>query len=139
MTPGQMCIVGGWIWISLGITTGSILSAWSFSGPFSPPKGHTNYADLPRRLNRLAHVACFMLPLIAIVYGQYIDSVQLSSMVKILAAVCMLVCMVGVPLFLFLASFWLPFKYAAIIPVTAGTVALYIMSWAHLQILFGSW
>jgi hypothetical protein len=137
MSYGQICIVLGWIWISLGITTGSILSLWSFAGPFTPPKGHTEYADLPRRLNRLAHIACFMLPLITIVFGQYIDQVLLSDSQKALAAYGMITCMIGVPLFLFLASFWLPFKYVASIPVTAGTVALYLMSWAHLKILLG--
>jgi hypothetical protein len=121
----------------MGITTGSILGLWSFAGPFPTPRGHHNYTDLPRRLNRLAHIACFMLPLIAIVYGQYIDQMPLSPLQIQIGAYGMLVCMVGVPLFLFLASFWLPFKYAEIIPVGAGSVALYLISWANLKILLG--
>ena len=134
---GQLNIVTGWIFISLGITTGSILGMWSFAGPFRPPKGHTNYTDLPRRLNRLAHIACFMLPLISIVYGQYLDHVPLADSLKHVASYCMLTCMVGVPLFLFLASFWLPFKYFEVVPVSAGTLAFYLMSWANLKIFLG--
>ena len=137
MTPGQVCITGGWIWISLGITTGSILGLWSFAGPFPTPPGHHKYDDLPRRLNRLAHIACFMLPLITIVYGQYIDNVALSDAFKMYGAVGMLTCMVGVPTFLFLASLWLPFKYFEVIPVGAGTFSLYLMSWAYLKVLLG--
>lgn len=121
----------------MGITTGSILGLWSFAGPFPTPRGHHNYTDLPRRLNRLAHIACFMLPLIAIVYGQYIDQMPLSPFQIQIGAYGMLVCMVGVPLFLFLASFWLPFKYVEIIPVGAGSIALYLISWANLKILLG--
>ena len=136
MSYGQLCIVLGWIWMSMGITTGSILSLWSFAGPFKAPRGHKNYDDLPRRLNRLAHVACFMLPLITIVYGQYIDNVPLSDTLKAVGAYGMIICMIGVPFFLFLASMWLPFKYAAQIPVTAGTVAFYLMSWAYIKIFF---
>lgn len=135
MSYGQLLTIGGWIFISMGITTGSILSLWSFAGPFPAPKGHKDYTDLPRRLNRLAHIACFMLPLITIVYGQYIDHIPLSDVQKAIAAYSMLTCMVGVPLFLFLASLWLPFKYVASIPVTAGTIALYLISWAHIKIL----
>jgi hypothetical protein len=137
MTPGQLCINAGWVWISLGITTGSILGLWSFGGPFPTPRGHHQYADLPRRLNRLAHIACFMLPLITIVYGQYVDQALLSETLKFWGAAGMITCMVGVPLFLFLASMWLPFKYFEIIPVGAGTFALYLMSWAHLKIFLG--
>lgn len=132
---GQLDVTCGWIFISMGITTGSILGLWSFAGPFRPPRGHAEYADLPRRLNRLAHIACFMLPLITIVYGEHLDLALLTDFQKLLGSYCMLVCMVGVPLFLFLASFRLPFKYLEVIPVGAGTVALYLMSWAHLKLL----
>jgi hypothetical protein len=135
---GQLNITWGWIFISMGITTGSILGLWSFAGPFTPPKGHTQYTDLPRRLNRLAHIACFMLPLISIVYGQFIDQALLTDFQKMLGSYGMLICMFGVPLFLFLASKYLPFKYFEIIPVGAGSVALYLMSWAHLKTLFMS-
>ena len=134
---GQLNVFAGWIFISLGITTGSILGLWSFNGPFPTPKGHKDYADLPRRLNRLAHIACFMLPIINILYGQYIDQVPLTDDMKLLGSWGMVVCMVGVPLFLFLASFKPVFKYFEVVPVTAGTIALYLMSWAHLKILLG--
>ena len=123
---GQLNIVTGWIFISLGITTGSILGLWSFAGPFKAPKGHENYTDLPRRLNRLAHIACFMLPLISIVFGQHLDHLPLTDLLKHVASVGMLTCI--------LASFWLPFKYFEIIPVSAGMLALYLMSWANLKI-----
>lgn len=134
---GQLNIVSGWIFISMGITTGMILSAWSFAGPFPSPKGHKEYGDLPRRLNRLAHIACFMLPLISIVFGQYLDQTFYSDSIKQLMSWCMVICMVGVPLFLFLASMWLPFKYAAQIPVTTGAIALYLMSWHYINVWWG--
>ena len=60
---GQLNISLGWITIVLGILTGSILGMWSFNGPFKTPTGHHNYVDLPRRMNRLAHIALFALPL----------------------------------------------------------------------------
>lgn len=120
----------------LGIITGSILGMWSFDGPFKAPRGHENYNDLPRRLNRLAHIACFMLPIISILYGNYIDRSGLSDTLKELGSICMLICMIGVPLLLFLASLKQFFKYLEIIPVTCGLIALSLMSWAHLRFLF---
>jgi hypothetical protein len=132
---GQLNIFAGWIFISLGITTGSILGLWSFNGPFPTPRGHHDYADLPRRLNRLAHIACFMLPIINILYGQYIDLMPLDATTKQLGSWGMVICMVGVPTFLFLASFKPIFKYVEVVPVTAGTIALYIISWGHLKLL----
>lgn len=136
-TYGQFNIHAGWIFISLGITTGAILGMWSFDGPLPCPAGHKHYADLPRRMNRLAHIACFMLPIINILYGQYIDETTLSDSLKHLGSVCMVICMIGVPLFLFLASFKNIFKYVEVIPVGCGMIALYLMSWSHLKLLLG--
>lgn len=128
---GELNIHLGWITIVLGIFTGSILGMWSFGGPLKTPTGHTDYADLPRRLNRLAHVALFMLPLISIVYGAHIDLIPVSDTLKMLGSYGWLVCMFGVPFFLFLASFYNPFKYVEVIPVTCGTISLLIMAYGH--------
>jgi hypothetical protein len=132
---GQLNIHLGWISIVLGILTGSILGMWSFAGPFKAPKGHQNYTDLPRRLNRLAHIAFFMLPLISIVLGEHIDAIPLSDTLKIVASYCWLVCMWGVPVFLTLASFYLPFKYLEVIPVSCGTISLFIMAYGNYLLL----
>lgn len=132
---GQLNIHLGWITIVGGIVTGAILGMWSFAGPFKAPKGHLNYVDLPRRLNRLAHIALFMLPLISIVFGQHIDLIPVTDNFKLIASYCWLVCMWGVPLFLFLASFYLPFKYAEVIPVSCGMISLFIMAYGHFILL----
>lgn len=132
---GQLNIHLGWITITLGIISGSIIGMWSFAGPFKTPKGHTNYTDLNRRLVRLAHIAFFMLPLISVVYGQHIDQIPLSDQWKMIGSYCWIVCMYGVPIFLTLASFYLPFKYLEVIPVSAGTVSLFIMAYGHYLLL----
>lgn len=128
---GQICISWGWIWIITGITSGSILSAWAFAGPFKAPKGHEKYDDLSRRLVRLAHISMFMLPLITIVYGEHIDSVPLTDGLKNLGAYSMIVLMLGIPTFLVLASFKLVFKYLNVIPITAGFIGLGIMAYGQ--------
>jgi hypothetical protein len=115
---GAINIAMGWMTIVMGILTGSILGLWSFGGPFKTPPGHHNYTDLPRRLNRLSHIALFALPMISILYGMHIDSIPLSAELKQIGSYCWLVCMWGVPSFLTLASFYLPFKYFEVIPTS---------------------
>ena len=123
--------------MAFGIYSGSIIGMWAFNGPFPTPPGHKDYADLSRRLVRLAHIALFMLPLICIVYGHHIDAIPVSEQLKWLGSWGMIICMFGVPTFLIMASFYLPFKYLEVVPVTAGVIALSIMAWGHLQILLG--
>lgn len=134
---GQLNIHWGWIWMVLGITSGMILGMWSFSGPLPTPPGHKDYSDLNRRLVRLAHIAMFMLPLINIVFGQYVDAIPVSESLRQYASYGMVICMMGVPTFLILASFYLPFKYVASIPVFCGFFALAVMSYGHCLLLFG--
>jgi hypothetical protein len=132
---GSVNIIAGWITIVLGILTGSILGMWSFAGPFPTPAGHHNYADLPRRLNRLAHIALFALPMISILYGHQIDTIPVSDELKRIGAYGWLICMWGVPLFLFLASFKNALKYFEVIPVTAGIIALFIMAYGNFLLI----
>jgi len=135
MSFGELNIAWGWICMPLGIISGSILSMWSFDGPLKMPKGYEHYDNLPRRLIRLAHVALFMLPLINIVYGQHLDSVPLSDATKVMGSYCMIVLMIGTPLFLILASFKLWFKYLNIIPIISGFLGMGIMAWGQWSIL----
>ncbi|HEY8269991.1 MAG TPA: hypothetical protein VIG33_03830 [Pseudobdellovibrionaceae bacterium] len=135
---GNLNIHLGWMTMVMGILTGSILGMWSFAGPFKTPKGHHNYGDLPRRMNRLAHIALFALPLISIVLGQYIDAVSMPDNIKLAASYCWIICMWGVPLFLFMASLYNPLKYLEIIPVSCGTFSLFVMAYDHFLKFTGS-
>ncbi len=128
---GQINIFFGWMWMILGITSGSIIGMWSFGGPMKTPNGYHNYSDLSRRLVRLAHIAMFALPMISILYGQYIDTVPLNAELKTLGSYSMIVCMIGIPTFLIGASFVHIIKYLEVIPVSAGFIALSIMGYGN--------
>lgn len=137
MNIGHLNIELGWIFMLLGITSGSILGLWSFGGPLKPPKSYESYDSLPRRLTRLAHVACFMLPLINIVYGGHLDRLPISDAAKYLGSYTMIALMFGIPLFLLMASFKNVYKYLNIIPVSCGFVGLGIMAYGQLILLTG--
>lgn len=128
---GQLNIVFGWIWMVLGITSGSIIGMWAFNGPLPTPPTHEDYASLERRLVRLAHIAFFALPLICVVYGMHIDNIPLSEGLKKMGSISMIICMIGVPTLLIAASLKHVFKYLEVIPVSAGFLALCIMAYGQ--------
>nr|WP_245209994.1 CorA family divalent cation transporter [Serratia sp. PL17] len=107
---------------------GGLMGMYAFKGPFRAPKGHENYTDLNRRMLRLAHIAFIMLPLISMLYGMNIDTLQVPYVYKYYAAICMVILSVGIPVLLIAACFYLPFKYIQVIPFSCGMFALVVMA-----------
>lgn len=116
---------------------GSIMGMYAFDGPFKPPRGHESYASLPRRLIRLAHIAFVALPIISIMYGMHIDTVDLPEHMKLIGSRSMIFAMIGIPTLLIGAAFYQPFKYLEVIPVSAIFVALAIIAWGAVSKVFG--
>lgn len=126
---GRRNVVWGWVTIVCGAISGSVIMAWSFSGPFSPPPGWDDYVSLSRRLMRLAHVAFFMLPLINIVLGKELDQIALSDRWKNITSWCAIVGMIGIPVGLMLAAIIHPdLKYIASLPVSLLLLSLTLMA-----------
>lgn len=131
MSIGETNIAFGWLVMIVGILTGSLLGMYAFAGPFKPPRGHEEYASLPRRMVRLAHIAFVALPMINILYGQHIDATDLSESIKQLGSYSMIVGMIGVPTLLIAASFYNPIKYLEVIPVGGILLGLAIIAYGH--------
>jgi hypothetical protein len=131
---GHRNIVWGWSVIALGAISGTILSAWSFAGPFPAPSGFHEYGDLARRMTRLAHIALFMLPIINILIGRDLDEIEVSDFWKQVCSWGAIVSIVSIPGGLILAStIHLWFKFASGPGVTGLTVALLIMGYGTLR------
>jgi hypothetical protein len=125
---GRRNIVWGWATIGMGAVTGLILMSWSFAGPFPAPSGFEDYADLSRRMMRLAHIALFMLPIINILIGKDLDSAVLSDKWKRICSISALIAMIGIPLGLTLAAVIdVRLKYVAMLPSYALLVSLALM------------
>lgn len=131
----EMLIAFGWGGIVVGIMMGGLMGMYAFKGPFRAPKGHENYTDLNRRMLRLAHIAFIMLPLISMLYGMSIDTLQVPYVYKYYAAICMVILSVGIPVLLIASCFYLPFKYIQVIPFSCGMFALVVMAVGRISAL----
>lgn len=122
---GRRNVVWGWVAIPVGAISGSILMAWSFAGPFDPPPGFHDYADLSRRMIRLAHIATFMLPIINILLGKEVDRLHLPERWKEICSWTGIIGMIGIPLGLTLgALITIQLKYVAVPGVAGLTISL---------------
>lgn len=130
-TIGALNVLLGWLWMPMGVLSGSLLGMWSFSGPLPLPKGYETYDSLPRRQVRLAHVSTFALPMINILYGNHLDALRISEAFKIIGSYSMLILMFGIPITLVAASFKPILQYFSYIPVTAGIIGLFIMAYGQ--------
>jgi len=125
---GRRNLLWGWMTMWIGILSGSILMAWSFSGPFPAPLGFEDYGGLARRMSRLAHIAQVMLPLINVLIGRELDSLALTHRWKQICSWSAIVGMIGVPTGLYLGGIvHIHLKYVSLLPVNAMMLALIIM------------
>lgn len=120
---GNLNIVFGWVWMNMGFITGMLmgLKAEQF-GLNTLKEGPTwldGYSSVPRRLIRLGHVAFIMLPVLNILFGQYIDGAALDQGWKTFGSYSMIAGAVGIPLLCFGAAFYRPVKILLGLPASA--------------------
>jgi len=130
---GELNVTFGWLWINGGIISGMIMGLWSFAGPLKCPPGMEEYSSLRRRFIRLGHVAFIALPILNILLGRELDSMNISDLLKYTASYAMIFTAVGMPLGCFVAAFKNSFKYFLILPATSFFVVTLIMGWGVLS------
>lgn len=129
---GYLNIVFGWVWMNMGFITGLLmgLKAEQF-GLNTLKEGPTwldGYSSVPRRLIRLGHVAFIMLPVLNILFGQYIDATPLSMTWKLVGSYAMIFGGVGVPILCFAAAFYRPVKILLGLPASAVLIGNLIIA-----------
>jgi len=117
----------GWTLFLIGIVYGMGLGTFAFQGPLVPPERFADYASLPRRLIRFAHIACMALGMVNVLYGHEIDRVLVSPKWRRIGSNCMILTGVLMPIFLTLAAFQLPWKWGLPIPATAALIAVAVL------------
>jgi hypothetical protein len=133
---GKVNIVFGWVWMNMGFITGLLmgLKAEQFGLNFMKegPTWLEGYSSVPRRLIRLGHVAFIMLPVLNILYGQYIDATPLPLFWKLTGSYAMIFGAVGVPVLCMGAAFFRPLKLVLSVPATAVLVGNLVIAWGYL-------
>jgi hypothetical protein len=105
---GAKNVKGGFVLLSLGLLGGLAMSLYAFEPIVQPPPSFARYDDLPRRLIRLAHISAVMLPLLNVVFGGWIDRIELSRPAKQLASLLLLGGAALLPAALCLQALWPP-------------------------------
>jgi hypothetical protein len=116
--------LAGWLLFLAGIIGGMLLGLWAFDGPLHAPARFADYAGLPRRLLRLAHIAAMALGLTNIFFGHELPHLALTARAKSFASSAMIAAGVLMPAVLTVASFDERFKYLLPLPSTAALLAV---------------
>jgi hypothetical protein len=119
----------GWLSLAAGIATGLVMGLWSFDGPLAPPAWLGGYADTPRRLARLGHIAFIGLGILNLLLAHELPRSALGPTGRRVAARAMNAGNIFLPLTLFAAAAWPPVKYAMALPATCVFVALCLAAW----------
>jgi hypothetical protein len=117
----------GWCLFLAGIAAGVALGTGVVVGPLAAPARFADYASLPRRLIRFAHIACMALGLTNVLYGHEIDRLRLAERTRRFGSWCMIASGALMPTFLTLAAFENRWKWGLALPSTAALVAVAIL------------
>jgi hypothetical protein len=117
----------GWSLFLFGILYGDWLGTFVFNGPLVAPSIFADYASLPRRLIRFAHIACMALGMVNILYGHEIDRLRLSEPWRRFGSNSMMLAGLLMPIVLTGAAFQIAWKWALPVPSTAAFIAVVIV------------
>jgi hypothetical protein len=117
----------GWSLFLIGVVYGMALGTFVFNGPAPAPERFADYASLPRRLIRFAHIACMALGMVNVLYGHEVDRLRLSERWRRVGSWSMILSGTLMPIFLTLAAFQLPWKWGLPVPATAALLAVAVL------------
>lgn len=117
----------GWSLFLIGIVYGMLLGTFAFGGPLAAPERFADYASLPRRLVRLAHIACMALGIVTALYGHELRHLGLDARWRRIGARSMVAAGVLMPTFLTLAAFQIEWKWGLAVPSLAALVAMAVL------------
>jgi hypothetical protein len=119
----------GWLSLGLGAATGLILGLWSFDGPFPVPGWLGDYDHTARRLARLGHIAFFGLGILNLLVSGELRRTVLGPLGRKTASWAMNFGNIFLPLTLFAAAAYRPFKYTMSAPALAVFLALVVTAY----------
>jgi hypothetical protein len=119
----------GWVSTCLGAGSGLIMGLWSFDGPLPIPGWLGEYDQTARRLARLGHIAFFGLGILNLLVAGELRRGSLGPRGRQAASWAMNFGNVFLPLTLFAAAAYRPFKYLMSAPAVAVFLALTVTAY----------
>jgi amino acid transporter len=124
---GQRNRLFGWTLFLIGIFYGMAIGLFAFNGPLHVSPEFADYASLPRRFVRFAHIACMALGMVNVQYGHEIDRLALAPRRIRTGAHCMIAAGILMPTILTLAAFQQAFKWLLPVPSVAALIAINVV------------
>jgi amino acid transporter len=124
---GQRNRLFGWTLFLIGILYGMAMGLFAFNGPVQVSPEFADYASLPRRFVRFAHIACMALGMVNVQYGHEIDRLPLPANRMRTGANSMIAAGVLMPTVLTLAAFQPAWKWLLPIPSVAALIAINVI------------
>ena len=114
--------------LALGAALGLILGLWSFEGPLPPPSWLGEYADTPRRLVRLGHIAFFGLGIVNLLVARDLPRLKLAPQHRRAARALMNFGNLILPVNLLAAGVFPPAKFLLPLPAVSVFSALLLVA-----------
>ncbi len=125
---GKTNIKFGWCWLFIGILEAMWIGLFAFQEDWLG-----GYTSLARRFLRLSHIAFIALSLTNILYGLYIDSINLPQKAKKTGSYTMIIAAVFMPSLCLLSIVNTLFQSFFFIPAVSFAVAIFIMALGQLK------
>ena len=122
MNIGDINMVFGWIWMSLGFILGMTMGIWAEGKEWLG-----GYTSVTRRYLRLGHIAFIALSIINILYGKELPLADISDTMKNIGSYLMIFGAVGVPVTCVSAAFIRKTKYFLPLPASALLTGVIIL------------
>ena len=117
----------GWSLFLVGILYGLALGSFVFDGPVAAPERFADYASLPRRLIRFAHIACMALGMVNVLYGHEIDRLRVSDHWRRIGSGGLILAGTLMPVLLTLSAFQIGWKWGLPLPGLAALLSVAVL------------
>lgn len=119
MTDGTLNLIFGWAWMLGGVVSGAVIGLF-----FHRDGWAGGYASFRRRMLRLGHIAFFGLGFLNLLYGLTLAVVPVAAPYAAIAAICLVVGAVTMPLCCFLTAWRKPIRHLFAVPVLTTTLGI---------------
>ena len=119
MNSAHASILVGWVTMVGGVISGSIIGLFFYNADWLG-----GYTSFRRRMVRLAHISCFGIGFLNVLFGLTAASIPLDADIARVGSVALLIAAVAMPANCLLTAWRAPFRHFFFVPVLAATTGI---------------